>query len=302
MTADLVTSQELAAIAAQAQAWADGNPVTIKGIRQELAAIAAQAQADLEAEIAAGHIELQPSRWTVISGGVPGFVNANDPDQTVKAIDGVILAYQPVRTLWDQNTPQGVKAVPLCKSADGAIGEPQSSLVEFGGSMEPRPCAGCVFDRWGTGKGGRGKACKQKEAVVVYPLDEEIEPLIIYAPPTSLGAFKQYKAQLAGGNHPASKRLATQDGAPAWAKGLRKFVSWFVVTRLETERRGTGQEAFSVMKFTPLSLVPDELAVKIRGIRQEWGIKVAQVEAEMFGDSDLDAGPFPAPDTEGVPF
>lgn len=274
----------------------------------QLAQIASQLDADLAAEIAAGHIELQPSRWTVISGGVPGFVNANDKEQMARTLQGVILAYQPVRTLWDPNTPQGVKAYPLCRSRDAKIGEPQSSLAEFGGSMEPRPCAGCPFDRWGTGKNGRGKACKEKEALVIYPIDESSDPRVVYAPPTSLSNFDAYKGQLAGGNHPASRRLFS-DNPPAWAKNRgnkRTLLTWYVITELGTELRGTGQEAFSLITFRPVSLIEDSLAVKIKDIRNEWGIKVAEVEADMYAEmANEEAGqPFDSPpiEAEPVPF
>lgn len=279
---------------------------------QQLAAVASQLDADLAAEIAAGGVSLEPTRWKIMGSGVPGFVNVIDESQITPTIEGVILAYQRNRVLFDPATPEGQKAVVLCRSADAKVGQPQASLAEFHGSMEDQDCATCVFNRWGSGKGGRGKACREKEALVVMPEGEDLDPLVIFAPPTSLMPFSTFKNQLATGNHPASRRLFS-DNPPAWAAGRgnkRNLLTWYVITRMATEKVGQGTTAYSKMTFAPLRLVDDALVLRIGQIREEWGVHVARVEADMYAEmANEEAGqPFDVPgngvpiEAEPVPF
>lgn len=263
----------------------------------QLAQVASQLEADLAAEIAAGGVSLEPTRWKLMGQGVPGFVNVIDESQIVPTIEGVILAYQRNRVFFDPSTPEGQKAVVLCRSADAKVGQPQASLAEFGGSMEDQDCKTCVFNRWGSGKGGRGKACREKEALVVMPEGADLDPLVIFAPPTSLTPFGTLKNQLATGNHPASRRLFSEN-PPAWAKGRgnkRGLTTWYVVMRMGTEKVGQGTTAYSKMTFSPLRLVDDATVVQIAAIRQEWGVHVAKVEADLYAEmANEEAGePFP---------
>lgn len=271
---------------------------------QQLAQVASQLEADLAAEIAAGGVSLEPTRWKLMGQGVPGFVNVIDESRIVPTIEGVILAYQRNRVFFDPATPEGQKAVVLCRSADAKVGQPQADLAEFGHSFEDQDCAICPFNRWGTGKGGRGKACREKEALVVMPEDSELDPLVVFAPPTSLMPFATFKNQLATGNHPASRRLFT-DNPPAWAKGRgnkRGLLTWYVVTKMSTEKVGQGQTAYSKLIFAPLRLVSDDLVLRIGQIREEWGVHVARIEADMYAEmANEEAGqPFDVP-PNGVP-
>lgn len=271
---------------------------------QELAEITAQLEADLAAEIAAGGVVLEPTRWRLMGGGVAGFVNVIDETQITQTITGVILAYQRNRVLFDPSTPEGQKAVVLCRSGDAKIGQPQAVMSAFNGSMADQECASCVFNRWGSGKGGRGKACREKEALVVMPEGDDIDPLVVFAPPTSLTPFAAFKNQLATGNHPASRRLFA-DNPPAWAKGRggkRGVTTWYVVTRISTEKVGQGQSAFSKMVFSPIALVSDEMAVSISEIRKDWGVHVARVEADMYAEMAAEEAGQPFDDDPGAPF
>lgn len=277
---------------------------------EQLAQVASQLDADLAAEIAAGGVTLEPTRWKLMGQGVQGFVNVIDEGQIVKDITGVILAYQRNRVFFDPATPEGQKAVVLCRSGDSKTGQPQASLAEFGGSFEDQECATCVFNRWGSGKGARGKACREKEALVVMPEGEDLDPLVIFAPPTSLTPFAQFKNQLATGNHPASRRLFSEN-PPAWARGRTKrgITTWYVVTKMSTEKVGQGQTAYSKLVFAPLRLVDDDLVLRIGQIREEWGVHVARIEADMYAEMAQDeAGqPFDVPaagsiEAEPVPF
>ncbi len=107
------------------------------------------------------------------------------PDgSTQKTIEGIIVFHHKARGYWETEGQQ----VPTCSSMDGKAGTDENGNT--------RPCAGCPHDAWGTGKDGRGKACKEMRWI--YVLQEgEIIPSRISLPPTSLGQFDAFVTALA---------------------------------------------------------------------------------------------------------
>jgi len=112
------------------------------------------------------------------------------PDgSTQKTIEGIIVFHHKARGYWEVEGQQ----VPTCSSMDGRTG-----TDENGNTVA---CAGCPHNAWGTGKDGRGKACKEMRWIYVLQ-DGEIIPSRISLPPTSLGQFDAFVTAL------AQKRLA----------------------------------------------------------------------------------------------
>lgn len=107
------------------------------------------------------------------------------PDgSTQKTMEGVIVFHHKARGYWEVEGQQ----VPTCSSMDGRTGTDENGNT--------RPCNGCPHDAWGTGKDGRGKACKEMRWI--YLLQEgEIIPSRISLPPTSLGKFDAFVTALA---------------------------------------------------------------------------------------------------------
>lgn len=107
------------------------------------------------------------------------------PDGTTqKNLTGVIVYHHKARGYWEVEGQQ----LPTCSSMDGATGTNENG--------EQQTCATCPFNAWGSGKDGRGKACKEMRWI--YVLQEgEIIPSRISLPPTSLGQFDAFVTALA---------------------------------------------------------------------------------------------------------
>ena len=107
------------------------------------------------------------------------------PDgSTEKTLTGVIVYHHKARGYWEVEGQQ----LPTCSSMDGITGTDENG--------EQRACATCPFNAWGSGKDGRGKACKEMRWI--YVLQEgEIIPSRISLPPTSLGQFDAFVTALA---------------------------------------------------------------------------------------------------------
>jgi hypothetical protein len=130
-------------------------------------------------------VQLNFPRVKIPSGGTLQFElpgdNPQDPEY-VKCLDGVILSSHLSNAYWpeaghddEENGP------PLCSSADGVhgVGEP-------GGA-----CAFCPLNAFGTGKNGKGKACKNMRQL--YLLREgEYMPILLTLSPTSLQPYNNF--------------------------------------------------------------------------------------------------------------
>jgi len=106
-------------------------------------------------------------------------------DEYEKEVTGTIIFQQNQNAYWaDEYT--GDKIPPTCSAKDGkhGVGDP-------GGD-----CSTCIFNQWGSDKDGVGKACKNLKTLFIITEDNML-PLVISLPPTSLGNAKKYLLQLA---------------------------------------------------------------------------------------------------------
>ena len=107
------------------------------------------------------------------------------PDgSTAKQLTGVIVYHHKARGYWEQEGQQ----LPTCSSMDGLTGLDENGVQQT--------CATCPFNAWGSGKDGRGKACKEMRWIY-FLQDAEIIPSRISLPPTSLGQFDAFVTALA---------------------------------------------------------------------------------------------------------
>jgi len=116
------------------------------------------------------------------SGGGLGFEVPGDDDEPdiVKEIEGVIVHHHPVNAYWAEEYTGGNEP-PDCSSMDGKLG-----TGEPGGN-----CKTCPMNEWGTGRDGVGKACQNRRRIYILRKDE-IFPILISLPPTSLGNFSNF--------------------------------------------------------------------------------------------------------------
>ena len=105
----------------------------------------------------------------------------------VRELEGVVVFKQPTRAYWPLDVEVGNNP-PLCASLDGIT--PVASPTQ-----QAPTCAACPHSQWGSGREGRGQACKSRLNTFVL-LDGEDIPTLISLPPSALKGFSQYAVQL----------------------------------------------------------------------------------------------------------
>ena len=116
-------------------------------------------------------------------GGIAFEVPGDDPENpdVQKEIKGIIVWHHKSNAYWasgntDTDTP------PDCASLDGISGQGDPG----------NSCALCPYNEFGSGEGGRGKACKNMERLYIL-CEDNILPYVLALSPTSLNAWRNYK-------------------------------------------------------------------------------------------------------------
>jgi hypothetical protein len=143
-----------------------------------------------------GSDELRPEdleRVTVPgSGGTVWTVNTVDGPVETKELIGVVVHTQTTRAYWETSFEQsGGGTPPQCVSRDGLTG-----IGIPGGD-----CMNCKFNQFESDSKGRGKACQESRLIFIV-LKDEILPIVVKAPATSLKGAKKYLLGLTSRNHP----------------------------------------------------------------------------------------------------
>lgn len=129
-------------------------------------------------------------------GGSAWEVPDLDGTETIKELEGVIVAWKSPRTFYRKSIEEtGGGEAPDCWSDDG-----ESGVGEFGPGSEGNPsgkCADCPMNQWGSDLGGgRGKACREhRQLFVLRP--GSVLPIVVNLPPTSIKPLRQYMLRLA---------------------------------------------------------------------------------------------------------
>lgn len=122
-------------------------------------------------------------RVRISPGGVTVFqVPGDDPDkpEQVSEIIGVIIDHYRINAYWP-GAFTGEGTPPQCYSHDAKTG-----VGDPGG-----PCDSCEYNDWGSGKEGRGRACKNMWRLYILQ-SNSVLPVILTLPPTSLKAFREF--------------------------------------------------------------------------------------------------------------
>jgi hypothetical protein len=134
-------------------------------------------------------LTLDFTRVKIPSGGGLMFeIPGEDPDNpdVAKELAGVIVDHHPCNALWLEEF-KGGNMPPDCSSLDGKIG------IDKEGKQHV--CATCKYNQWGTDpNGGNGKWCKNMRRLYMLQ-EEEIFPLLLTVPPTSLKNVADYVAK-----------------------------------------------------------------------------------------------------------
>jgi len=130
-------------------------------------------------------------------GGITWEIATLDGDISTKAFEGMIAAWKETRSHWKESYGStGGNAPPDCSSDDcmTGVGDP-------GGD-----CGTCPFAQFGSavndaGEPTDGQACGQKRMLAIVIKDDLI-PMLLIAPPTSLKGLRRYFLRLASRTTP----------------------------------------------------------------------------------------------------
>lgn len=142
--------------------------------------------AEIIAEELGENEQIPYDRVKIPSGGSTVFeIPGDDPDNpdTEKEIEGIIVYAHDINSYW-KNEYNGANDIPDCSSADGKNGLD----AETG---EINSCASCPFNEYGSGRKGKGKACKNMKRLYILHSGSSF-PMILTLPPTSIKEYKNY--------------------------------------------------------------------------------------------------------------
>lgn len=195
-------------------------------------------------------------RVTVPAGGATVWqVPGAEKVENTETIEGIIVDIKPSRAYWADLNATGTP--PDCWSLDMVNG---LGSMQRGSAQNPEGfCATCPYDLFGSGKDGRGKACKErKEVYLVRPQDTL--PVVVQVPVTSMRALGRYAVGLASGK--------LDRGKPHRLSG--------VITRLALDQEvSAGKQKYSVIvpSFAG-ALAPEQaarMAAYARDLRAAFG-------------------------------
>jgi hypothetical protein len=163
----------------------------------------------------------QLERLRIPAGGA---TNWEIPDmmgpQSAKVLNGIIVYHAPTRIFW-RDAYTGAKKRPDCWSPDAITG-----IGDPGGS-----CDLCEFAQWGSARFGKGQACKAQRNVFIVR-EEEMLPLVLTLPPTSLRDFDGLMLKLSSRGLPHygiivefSLKRVEREGVPAYSQALFRAVA-----------------------------------------------------------------------------
>jgi hypothetical protein len=119
-----------------------------------------------------------------------------DGTRTDKPFNAVILDWRYVNAYYKNAWRPGVVETPECWS----VGADANTMTPNEASAKPKhtDCDGCPMNQWGSGQGGKGKACGNKVRVALAPPDanEKTPVYIITVSPTGYNPFNKMIAAL----------------------------------------------------------------------------------------------------------
>lgn len=188
--------------------------------------------------------------------------NADDEDPEItKAIEGVILYSHRSNVYWSSAMGTTDDKTPDCRSMDGITGVSRDG--------ETLDCATCPNNQFGSGREGRGKACKNCRRVYILRQGDML-PIRIDLSPTGLKNYDRYVESML---LPKKKGQTPQR--------LQNVVTKIGV---KTETMSTGDK-YSVPTFECVGALPEEARKHVQSCAE--GIRRAAEGYETIADEDL---------------
>lgn len=200
---------------------------------------------------------------------VPGLAGEED----VRTIDGIIVAWSEPRAFWATSLDDGGGGNPPdCSSTDGVHGRGMYGVGSDAHSSGE--CDTCPMSEWGSkgelrGDDARGQACKQMRLLFMLRRDDLL-PLAMFLPPTSIGPVRKY-----------FMRLASR-GIPYYG----------VVTTLGLEQtKNSGNIEYSVVTAEMAGALGDEDRARVKAYAESIQGSLRKVESEMRSSDFSDTEP-----------
>jgi hypothetical protein len=157
-------------------------------------------------------------------GGTSWEVPSLDGTDSVKDLEGVVIAVISRRSYWETSLDEsGGGTPPDCASDDGVIGR---GLYGAGSVLHPSgECATCPMNQWGaeSGGGARRKPCSEQR-LSVFLREGDILPIIVQLAPTSIAPMRRFNMDLASKRVPHYRAIIKlglerqqKQGKPAYA-------------------------------------------------------------------------------------
>lgn len=153
--------------------------------------------ADLTANVGAGFpvMSIKGKNWAIVRGDERKVITRKDEDGDevpARTIEVVLLRANKnlSKNFYAKEFEEGTNAEPDCSSANGLT--PDSHIEK----PVAKSCATCPKNVWGTGKGGKGKACQDHRRMAVAPAGQINDPMLLRVPPASLKPLAEYAKML----------------------------------------------------------------------------------------------------------
>lgn len=129
------------------------------------------------------YLSIKGKQFTIVRDGVKTVVTKpDDPEEVAQNIQAVILrANTSTRTFYAKSYSEGESdgTKPTCYTNDGVAPAPDAE------DKQAKKCALCPHAVWGSGKEGKGSACKSSIRLAVATPDKLDEPYLLRVPPAS---------------------------------------------------------------------------------------------------------------------
>jgi hypothetical protein len=150
-----------------------------------------------------GVVSIKGSRWKGKIGPTEPVLLADAEGHALPYFDVIIVAARGgsdttsdvAKVYYAEDFEEGSDGAPDCSSDDGLVPDPTSP------HPQSKTCAECMWNKWGSGKQGKGKRCADVKKIAIVPAtDPENErfggPMLLRLPPASLGPIEEYRQTL----------------------------------------------------------------------------------------------------------
>jgi hypothetical protein len=182
-------------------------------------------------------------------------------------IDIIIAGSIKTRGMWGKEDETGNSPM-LCSSLGGTMGTPTEIAPADLKTRKMQTCFDCKYNEFGSGKDGRGKACKEMRKLLTFHPNYK-QGLILTIPPSSIKAYDVYYQSCVSSSVPMS--------------GF-----WTSIT-LEEKSRGSVQwSTFNFKRSNPLDV---ELFNAMKEIRDKFSDGLKKVEDDDYESKSSDTLP-----------